>query len=41
MREQLMFFNKPIGFAAIAPVASALDGFVFGKTKAGLPPVAA
>ncbi len=35
MREQLTFFNEPIGFAAIAPLASTLDGFVFGKDEGG------
>jgi dipeptidyl aminopeptidase/acylaminoacyl peptidase len=35
MREQLTFYNEPIGFAAVAPAASKLDGFVFGKDEGG------
>ena len=35
MREQLTFFSEPIDGVAIAPVASNLDGFVFGKDEGG------
>jgi len=35
MREQLTFYPEPLGGVTVAPSASKLDGFVFGKDKGG------